>query len=217
MMMSFANLGDQDGTLNIINYVALGGAFFGVGVMHWLSGGAMLNAVCHNAKEMVDEVRRQIKANPPKIMTFEEKPDYGKCVDICAHSAIKQMKLPVLVSLLSPIIGGFVFGPLFVGGFLLGTILDSVVMATSTANSGGAWDNAKKLIQSMKDELIAKHGGEARYKEIHDAGIIGDTVGDGFKDVVGPNQDIMIKMMATVSVIMLPVISSFNLVSLILK
>ncbi len=214
MMMSFANLGDQDGTLNIINYVALGGAFFGVGVMHWLSG-AMLNAVCHNAKEMVDEVRRQIKANP-KIMTFEEKPDYGKCVDICAHSAIKQMKLPVLVSLLSPIIGGFVFGPLFVGGFLLGTILDSVVMATSTANSGGAWDNAKKLIQSMKDELIAKHG-EARYKEIHDAGIIGDTVGDGFKDVVGPNQDIMIKMMATVSVIMLPVISSFNLVSLILK
>ena len=214
MMMSFTNLGDQKGTLDIINYLALGGAFFGVGVMHWLSG-AMLNAVCYNAKAMVDEVRRQIDTNP-KIMTFEEKPDYGKCVDICAHLAIKQMRLPVFVSLLAPIVGGFIFGPLFVGGFLLGTILDAVVMATSTANSGGAWDNAKKLIESTKDELIAQYG-EKRFKEIHDAGIIGDTVGDGFKDVVGPNQDIMIKMMATVSVIMLPIISAFNLVSLLLK
>lgn len=214
MMMSFANLGDQNGTLDIINYIALGGAFVGVGVMHWLSG-YMLNAVCENAKEMVEEVRRQIKGNP-KIMTFEEKPDYSTCVDICARSAIKQMLQPVLVALLAPIVGGFVFGPLFVGGFLLGTILDSVVMATSTANSGGAWDNAKKLIKSMERELVAEYG-EARYKEIHDAGIIGDTVGDGFKDVVGPNQDIMIKMMATVSVIMLPVMSSFNLISFILK
>jgi len=214
MMMSFANSGKSGSELDIINYLALGGAFIGVGVMHWLSG-AMLNAVCNNAARMVDEVRRQIKENPA-IMKNEAKPDYKACIDICTKHAIGEMKLPVLVSLLSPIAGGLVFGPLFVGGFLLGTILDSVVMATSTANSGGAWDNAKKYIKSLKAELIGEFG-EERYKEIHNSSVIGDTVGDGFKDVVGPNQDIMIKMMATVSVIMLPVINAFNLISLVVK
>ena len=212
MMMSFANGGGTNGgVLNIINYLALGGAFMGVGLMHWLSG-QMLNAVCHNAKEMVDEVRRQVRENPG-ILTGKVKPDSNRCIDICTKSAIGEMKKPVLVALLAPIVGGFIFGPLFVGGFLLGTILDSVVMATSTANSGGSWDNAKKYIKSMKSELIEKYG-EARYKEIHNASVIGDTVGDGYKDVVGPNQDIMIKMMATVSVIMLPVMNAFNLISL---
>jgi len=214
MMMSFANSGSSGGELDIINYLSLGGAFIGVGVMHWLSGN-MLNAVCNNAAQMVDEVRRQIKQNPG-IMKKEMKPDYKACVDICTKSAIAEMRLPVLVSLLSPIVGGLIFGPLFVGGFLLGTILDSVTMATSTANSGGAWDNAKKYIKSMKSELIAEFGEEI-YDEMHNASVIGDTVGDGYKDVVGPNQDIMIKMMATVSVIMLPVMSAFNLMSFILK
>ena len=211
MMMAFANGSPGEEGLNIIHYLALGGAFMGVGLMHWLSG-QMLNAVCHNAEQMVEEVRRQVKENP-KILTGEEKPDPNKCIDICTRSALAEMKKPVLVSLLAPILGGFVFGPLFVGGFLLGTILDSVVMATSTANSGGAWDNAKKYIKSIKAELVAEYG-EDRYKEIHDASIIGDTVGDGYKDVVGPNQDIMIKMMSTIAVIMLPVISAFNLMSL---
>jgi len=214
MMMSFANGGSSGGELDIINYLALGGAFIGVGVMHWLSGN-MLNAVCNNAAQMVDEVRRQIRENP-LIMTKEAKPDYKACIDICTKSAISEMRLPVLVSLLSPIVGGLVFGPLFVGGFLLGAILDSVTMATSTANSGGAWDNAKKYIKSMKTELVAEFG-EERYEEMHHASVIGDTVGDGYKDVVGPNQDIMIKMMATVSVIMLPVMSAFNLMSFLMK
>lgn len=214
MMMSFANSGTTGGELNIINYLALGGAFMGVGIMHWLSG-QMLNAVCHNAEQMVEEVRRQVRENPA-IMTGEAKPDASRCIDICTKSAIAEMKKPVLVSLLSPIVGGFIFGPLFVGGFLLGTILDSVAMATATANSGGAWDNAKKYVKSMKAKLIKEYG-EDRYHEIHNASIIGDTVGDGYKDVVGPNQDIMIKLMATVSVIMLPVISTFNLIEYLIK
>lgn len=212
MMMSFANIGESGGVLDILNYLALGGAFIGVGVMHWLSG-EMLNAVGRNAEQMVEEVRRQMRENP-QILTGEAAPDYNRCIDICTKSAIAEMKKPVFVSLLSPIVGGFIFGPLFVGGFLLGTILDATVMATSTANSGGTWDNAKKYIESLKDDLIEKHG-EERYREIHNAGVIGDTVGDGYKDVVGPNQDIMIKMMATVSVIMLPVMNAFNLMSLI--
>ena len=214
MMMSFANIGESGGVLDIMNYSALGGAFIGVGIMHWLSG-EMLNAVCRNAEQMVEEVRRQMRENP-LILSGEAKPDSNRCIDICTRSAIAEMKKPALVSLLSPVIGGFIFGPIFVGGFLLGTILDAAVMATSTANSGGAWDNAKKYIKSMEDDLVKKHGQE-RFDEIHSAGIIGDTVGDGYKDVVGPNQDIMIKMMATVSVIMLPVMNAFNLVSLLVK
>jgi len=214
MMMSFANIGESGGVLDIMNYFALGGAFIGVGIMHWLSG-EMLNAVCRNAEQMVEEVRRQMRENP-LILSGEAKPDSNRCIDICTKSAIAEMKKPALVSLLSPVIGGFIFGPLFVGGFLLGTILDAAVMATSTANSGGAWDNAKKYIKSLEDDLVRKHG-EERFNEIHNAGIIGDTVGDGYKDVVGPNQDIMIKMMATVSVIMLPVMNAFNLVSLLVK
>lgn len=211
MMMSFATGGEGGGELNILNYLALGGAFVGVGVMHWLSG-VMLDAVCHNAEQMVDEVRRQVREEP-RIMTGEVKPDSNRCIDICTKSAIAAMVKPVLVSLLSPIVGGFIFGPMFVGGFLLGTILDAVVMATATANSGGTWDNAKKYVKAMKDSLVAEHGEEV-YEEMHKASVIGDTVGDGYKDVVGPNQDIMIKMMATVSVIMLPVINAFNLISM---
>ena len=211
MMSSFAQGGQIGGSINMLNYLALGGAFIGVGVMHWLSG-HMLNAVCKNAQQMVDEVRRQVKADP-RIMSGEVKPDSNRCIDICTRSAIGEMVKPVLVALLSPVVGGFVFGPLFVGGFLIGTILDSMAMATSTANSGGAWDNAKKYIKSMKAELVEQYGLEA-YNQMHTAGVIGDTVGDGYKDVVGPNQDIMIKLMATVSVVMLPVINHFNLFSL---
>jgi len=211
MMMSFANGGSSGGELNILNYLSMGGAFMGVGLMHWLSG-QMLNAVCNNAQQMVDEVRRQVRENP-LIMAGKVKPDSNRCIDICTKSAIGEMKKPVLVSLLAPIVGGFIFGPQFVGGFLLGTILDSVVTATSTANSGGTWDNAKKYIKSLKADLVKEYG-EERYNEIHNASIIGDTVGDGYKDVVGPNQDIMIKMMSTVAVIMLPVMNAFNLISL---
>lgn len=212
MMVSFANIGESKGVLDILDFLALGGAFTGMGIMHWLSG-EMLNAVCRNAEQMVDEVRRQVHEEP-RILTGEVKPDSNRCIDICTRSAIAEMKKPAFVSLLSPIIGGFIFGPMFVGGFLLGTILDATVMATSTANSGGTWDNAKKYVKSREEELVKKYGKE-RFDEIHNASIIGDTVGDGYKDVVGPNQDIMIKMMATISVIMLPVMNAFNLISLI--
>ena len=86
----------------------------------------------------------------------------------------------------------------------------------STANSGGTWDNAKKYVKSLQAQLVEEYG-EDGFNEIHNASIIGDTVGDGYKDVVGPNQDIMIKMMATAAVVMLPVVNAFNLVSLLVK
>ena len=215
LMMSFSeSIGASGDSMIITNFLLIGGAFVGVGLMHWLSG-QMLLAVTRNADQMVEEVRRQFR-EIKGLMQGTAKPDYAQCVRIATNSAIGEMIKPCLVALLMPILGGFIFGPLFVGGLLLGSILDSVTMATSTANSGGAWDNAKKYIKSIEGELTKQYGAE-RYKEIHDAAVNGDTVGDGFKDVVGPNQDIMIKLMSTMALIWAPVFAAWNLFSVIAK
>ncbi|MDR1569822.1 MAG: sodium-translocating pyrophosphatase [Oscillospiraceae bacterium] len=215
LMMSFTeSIGSAGNSMTITNFILIGGAFMGVGLMHWLSG-QMLLAVTRNADQMVEEVRRQFR-EIPGLMEGTAKPDYAHCVRICTNSALGEMVRPCLVALIAPILGGFVFGPLFVGGLLLGSILDSVAMATSTANSGGAWDNAKKLIESKEDEMI-KEFGEKRYQEIHAAAVNGDTVGDGFKDVVGPNQDIMIKLMSTMALIWAPVFAAVNLFDIVMK
>ncbi|MDR1262554.1 MAG: sodium-translocating pyrophosphatase [Oscillospiraceae bacterium] len=215
LMLSFSeSIGQQGESMTITNFLLIGGAFVGVGLMHWLSG-QMLLAVTRNADHMVEEVRRQFR-EIKGLMEGSAKPDYAQCVRIATNSALREMVKPCIVALATPIIGGFLLGPLFVGGLLLGTILDSVTMATSTANSGGAWDNAKKYIKSMETELTAQYGA-ARYKDIHDAAVNGDTVGDGFKDVVGPNQDIMIKLMSTMALIWAPVFAAVNLFSLIAK
>ncbi|GHU72534.1 K(+)-stimulated pyrophosphate-energized sodium pump [Clostridia bacterium] len=215
LLMAFAeSVGNTSGSMMITNTMVVGGAFIGTGLMHWLSG-RMLQAVTRNADRMVEEVRRQFREHPG-IMDGSEKPDYAGCISISTKTAIHEMIIPCIVALAAPIVGGFLFGPLFVGGLLLGTILDSVTMATSTANSGGAWDNAKKYISAHKAELVAEFG-LARYKEIHDAAVNGDTVGDGFKDVVGPNQDIMIKLMATMAVIWAPIFATVNIMGQIMK
>lgn len=211
LMMTFAeSIGTTGDGLSITNFFLIGGAFMGVGLMHWLSG-TMLLSVTRNAERMVDEVRRQFK-EMPGIMAGTQRPDYAHCISISTKTAIAEMVKPCIVALAAPIVGGFVFGPMFVGGLLIGVILDSVTMATSTANSGGAWDNAKKYIESKKAELTAEFGAD-RYKEIHDAAVNGDTVGDGFKDVVGPNQDIMIKLMSTMAVVWAPVFATVNIAS----
>lgn len=212
MMMLFSNLDGSNGGVDITNALALFGAIAGGGLMQWLSG-VMMDAVNNNAAEMVDEVRRQVKEKPG-ILDGTERPDSGRCVDICTRHALKQMVKPVIVSLSAPIVGGMLFGPLLVAGLLIGAILIAVVTATATANSGGAWDNSKKLVKATQDELVALYG-EEQWGGMHRATVIADTIGDPFKDVVGPNQDIMIKMMATVSVIMLPLFTAFNLFSVI--
>jgi K(+)-stimulated pyrophosphate-energized sodium pump len=164
----------------------------------------LIDAVAKSAGEMVVEVRRQFKNNPG-ILTGEVKPDYKRCIQISAAGALKEMKLPVILAVVVPIVSGFVFGPEFVGGLLIGSTLSAVLLALFSANCGGAWDNAKKFIESGGIEGAEKGSG------IHDAAVVGDTVGDPLKDTVGPSLDILIKIMSTVSLISVAIYSHANL------
>ena len=154
---------------------------------------------------MVQEVRRQFR-DIPGILTGEAKPDYRQCISISSAGALKEMKFPALLSVLMPLASGFLFGPRFVGGLLIGTTLSAIMLALFTANAGGAWDNAKKYVES------GHHGGKG--SEAHNAAVVGDTVGDPLKDTVGPSLDILIKIMATVSLIAVSIFDKFNLMML---
>ncbi len=192
--------------LNIIDARVLIGALIG-SALPYLFSALLIDAVAVSAGDMVAEVRRQFKEKPG-ILTYEEKPDYTTCIRIAAVGALRQMKLPVVIAIGIPVLSGFVLGPQFVGGLLIGSTLSAVMLALFTANSGGAWDNAKKFIESGGVE------GAEKGSEAHDAAIVGDTVGDPLKDTVGPSLDILIKIMATVSLIAVSIYSKFNLVTL---
>jgi K(+)-stimulated pyrophosphate-energized sodium pump len=170
--------------------------------------GILINAVAKAAQQMVVEIRRQFKENP-KILSGEEKPDYRRCIKISSAGALNQMKLPAFISVLTPLISGFLFGAKFVGGLLIRTTLSSIMLAIFKANSGGAWDNAKKYIEQ------GRYGGKG--SSAHAAGIIGNTVVDPLKDKVGPSLDILIKIMAVVSLIMVNIFSKYNPVSILQK
>jgi K(+)-stimulated pyrophosphate-energized sodium pump len=191
-------------TLNMIDPLILSGALIGA-ALPYLFSGILIEAVAKAARKMVQEVRRQFQADP-KILTGESKPDYRLCIEISSAGALKEMKYPALLSVLTPIISGFIFGPSFVGGLLIGTTLSAIMLALYTANAGGAWDNAKKFIEQ------GHHGGKG--SEAHSAAVIGDTVGDPLKDTVGPSLDILIKIMAVVSLITVSIFQKYNLFDL---
>ncbi len=190
--------------LNMIDTMTLAGALVG-GALPWLFSGILIEAVAKAARAMVQEVRRQFK-EIPGILTGKTKPDYRQCISISSAGALKEMKFPALISVLMPIVSGFLFGPRFVGGLLIGTTLSAIMLALFTANSGGAWDNAKKYVET------GHHGGKG--SNAHKAAVVGDTVGDPLKDTVGPSLDILIKIMATVSLIAVSIFSKFNLMVL---
>lgn len=190
--------------LDMINPMTLAGGLVGA-ALPYLFSGILIEAVANAARKMVDEVRRQFQADP-KILTGESKPDYRLCIEISSAGAIGEMKVPALIAVLTPLVTGFLLGPDFVGGLLIGTTLSAIMLALFTANAGGAWDNAKKYIEH------GHHGGKG--SEAHDAGVVGDTVGDPLKDTVGPSLDILIKIMAVVSLIGVSVFQRYNLLSL---
>jgi K(+)-stimulated pyrophosphate-energized sodium pump len=208
LLISFMHSqGGADTILDIINSFTLAGAFIG-GALPFFFSGLLTDAVAKSAQYMVKEVRRQFSEHPG-ILTGEERPDYKQCIKISAAGAIKEMKLPVFISIGLPLAGGFILGADFVGGILIGATITAIMLAIFTANSGGAWDNAKKAIEQG---IIPGAGKGSRE---HEAAIIGDTVGDPLKDTVGPSLDILIKIMATVSLIGVSIFGRYNILALI--
>ena len=193
--------------LNIINPMTLAGAIIG-GAFPFLFSGILIEAVAKAARKMVDEVRRQFR-EIPGILTGESKPDYKTCIEISSRGSIAEMKVPSLLAIVIPVACGFLFGPEFVGGLLIGSTICAIMLAIFTGNAGGAWDNGKKYIETGAIK------GSGKGSPAHDAAVVGDTVGDPLKDTVGPCLDIFIKIMSTVSLVAVAVFDKYNLVDLI--
>src|SRR6202042_1472900 len=182
--------------LNISNPRNLVGLLIGAAVVFLFSGLA-INAVSRSAGIVVQEVRRQFREHPG-IMDRTERPEYGRVIDICTAAAQRELATPALLAILSPVVVGFAIGYQALGAFLAGTILTGQLMANFLNNSGGAWDNAKKYIEDGHE------GGKG--SEAHKAAVIGDTVGDPFKDTAGPALNPLIKVMNLVSLLILPAV-----------
>lgn len=178
-------------TINILDVNVVIGFLLG-GVLPFFVAALTMTAVGKAAQKMVEEVRRQFR-DIKGLMEGKAKPDTKTCVDIATTGALQQMVLPGLTAILAPIIVGYVLGKMALGGFLAGATMSGVMMALMMANAGGAWDNAKKLIEG------GLHGGKG--SDAHKAAVVGDTVGDPFKDTSGPSMNILIKLMAIVSLV----------------
>ncbi|WP_173400719.1 sodium-translocating pyrophosphatase [Alkaliflexus imshenetskii] len=188
--------------IHLMNPTVIVGMFLGVMAVFVFSGITM-NAVGRAAQKMVDEVRRQFKTIPG-IMEGTAEPDYARCVEISTKGAQKEMLLPSIIALLIPVIVGIVFGVPGIAGLLLGTISSGFALAIFMANAGGAWDNAKKYVEE------GNYGGKG--SETHKATVIGDTVGDPFKDTSGPSLNILIKLMVMAAVVTVGVAVSYHLI-----
>ncbi len=194
-------------TLNLIQPMTLAGALVGAALPYFFSG-MLIEAVSKAARKMVEEVRRQFR-HEPKILTGEVEPDYKNCIEISSKGAISEMKIPALLAILVPVISGFLFGPSFVGGILIGSTISAIMLAVFTGNAGGAWDNGKKYIETG---ALGEDCGKG--SDVHSAAVVGDTVGDPLKDTVGPSLDIF---MSVVSLVAVAVFSKYNLFSLLFK
>ncbi|MEE2710772.1 MAG: sodium-translocating pyrophosphatase [Gemmatimonadota bacterium] len=215
-------------SIDISNPRVMAGLFVG-GMLPFLFSSLAMGAVGRAAMAMIEEVRRQFNSIPElkaaldvmkKYDEHEEmseedqkvfdaadgKPEYARCVEISTTAAIKEMVVPGLLAIISPVLVGFIFGPETLGGLLAGVTVSGVLMAIFQSNAGGAWDNAKKMFEEG-DGLIIKGELFAKGSEPHKAAVVGDTVGDPFKDTSGPSLNILIKLMSVVSLVIAPLIA----------
>jgi K(+)-stimulated pyrophosphate-energized sodium pump len=167
------------------------------GSVAFLFSALAIRAVGRTAGTVVEEVRRQFREHPG-IMDYTEKPEYGKVIAICTTASQRELATPALLAILTPVAVGFGLGYLALGGFLAVSIITGQLMANTLSNSGGAWDNAKKFVEDGF--------GGGKGSEVHKAAVIGDTVGDPFKDTAGPALNPLIKVMNLVSLLILPVV-----------
>jgi K(+)-stimulated pyrophosphate-energized sodium pump len=187
--------------LTLTNPPVLVGLFIGA-MLPFIFSSLTMSAVGRAAQSIVIEVRRQF-SEITGLMTGSAVADYARCVDICTQSAQREMILPAVLAIIVPIASGFILGVNGVAGVLAGSMVSGFVLAVMMANSGGAWDNAKKYIET------GHHGGKG--KEPHKAAVVGDTVGDPFKDTSGPSINILIKLISTVSIVFVYVIMQYSL------
>ena len=187
-------------SINLLDYKVIIGIFIG-GMLTFLFSAFTMESVSKAAYKMIEEVRRQFREKPG-IMKGEEKPDYTSCVAISTTAALHEMLLPGVMAVVVPLIVGIVLGVESLGGLLSGALVTGVLMAIFMSNAGGAWDNAKKYIET------GHHGGKG--SEAHKAAVVGDTVGDPFKDTSGPSINILIKLMTIVSLVFAPLFLSIG-------
>jgi len=187
--------------INIIDPRVIAGIFLGA-MMPPLISAMLILGVGRNAFRMVEEVRRQFR-EVQGLMEGKAKPDYARCVDIAAKGALKELVLPGVLSIIAPIVVGVVLGKEALGGFLAGSIITGIIFALLMANAGGTWDNAKKYIEA------GGFGGEG--SDAHKAAVVGDTVGDPFKDTAGPSLNTMITVMSLVASVFGPLIATVAL------
>ncbi len=183
-----------DFTLRISDPTVLADMFLG-GIFPFLVSSITMTAVGDAAFDMIREIRRQFK-EIPGLMEGTAEPDSNRCIEIATTAALKRMVLPGVLAVGAPVVVGFALGPAALGGMLGGALLGCVLLALTMANAGGAWDNAKKYVE--KGNL----GGKG--SEVHKAVVVGDTVGDPFKDTSGPSMNILINVMAIVSLVIAP-------------
>lgn len=185
--------------IDVANPEVIAGLFIG-GMLTFLFSALTMTAVGKAAMEMVEEVRRQFR-EIPGIMEGKGKPDYKRCVEISTHSSLKEMILPGILAIAVPVVVGL-WSVAALGGLLAGSLVTGVLMAIMMANAGGAWDNAKKQIE-------AGYKGDGKGSDRHKAAVVGDTVGDPFKDTSGPALNILIKLMSIVSLVLVPLFVKF--------
>lgn len=201
LFVSYAQaVGLFESGINLLDYKVIVGMFVG-GMLPFLFSAFTMDSVSNAAYKMIEEVRRQFKTIPG-ILEGKGKPDYTSCVAISTQAALKEMLLPGVMAVLAPLFIGVVLGPAALGGLLGGALVTGVMLAIFMSNSGGAWDNAKKYIED------GNHGGKG--SEAHRAAVVGDTVGDPFKDTSGPSINILIKLMTIVSLVFAPLFLSIG-------
>lgn len=184
--------------INLLDYKVIVGLFIG-GMLPFLFSALSMDSVSKAAYSMIEEVRRQFRTIPG-ILSGKNEPDYKKCVAISTSAALKEMLLPGILAVAAPIIVGIILGPTALGGLLAGSLVTGVLLAIFMSNAGGAWDNAKKYIEE------GHNGGKG--SETHHAAVVGDTVGDPFKDTSGPSLNILIKLMTIVALVFAPLFIS---------
>lgn len=199
LFVSYAQAVNLEG-IDILDTQVIVGLFIG-GMLPFLFSAFTMQSVGKAAFQMIEEVRRQFKAYPG-IMAGTDKPDYKSCVAISTKAALKEMLVPGVMAVAVPIIVGVILGTRALGGLIAGSLVTGVLMAIFMSNSGGAWDNAKKYIEE------GNHGGKG--SEAHKAAVVGDTVGDPFKDTSGPSINILIKLMTVVSLVFAPLFALIN-------